>query len=259
MIVRTSADGTLILINQTDHARLAGQFAAHWGNSTFELPRRRESLLRAATFHDAGWSRYETEPSYDVDRQATPTFFQVPNTAKHLAEHARAISWLSGIDPYAGLLMSMHRTGLWRNRYGAVKTPAPLNKPSTEPLVVEFIEKHEQIQRSVSQAFSKDEIATDYQMLQFFDVFSLAFCTKEFQEGTFELVPTGYGKAPGIALRMELVEEGVVKVSPFPFDAAGLKVGFLYMELAPKTYASETEFRIAYFAAPHKYREYTFV
>ena len=35
MIVREGADGAPILIAQTDHAKVSGQCAAHWGNGTF--------------------------------------------------------------------------------------------------------------------------------------------------------------------------------------------------------------------------------
>jgi len=35
MIVRKQPNGELILIGQTDHSRLVGQLAAHWGNRDF--------------------------------------------------------------------------------------------------------------------------------------------------------------------------------------------------------------------------------
>jgi len=33
------------------------------------------------------------------------------------------IEWVRSQDPYAGLLVSMHRTGLWYNRYGVFTRP----------------------------------------------------------------------------------------------------------------------------------------
>ena len=38
MIVREEPDGSLLLINQTEHAAISGLFAAHWGNSEFDAP-----------------------------------------------------------------------------------------------------------------------------------------------------------------------------------------------------------------------------
>ncbi|HVG50538.1 MAG TPA: DUF3891 family protein, partial [Xanthobacteraceae bacterium] len=62
MIVQERADGSVILINQTDHAKISGLFAAHWGNSQFARPKPYESTVRAAMFHDVGWYKYETGP-----------------------------------------------------------------------------------------------------------------------------------------------------------------------------------------------------
>ena len=77
MIVRKQADGSLILIAQTNHAELSGQFAANWGNDVFARPRPFQSVVRAAIYHDAGWYRYEAQPTYDVATKTTPNFPQV--------------------------------------------------------------------------------------------------------------------------------------------------------------------------------------
>ena len=67
MIVREGADGELILIAQTDHAKVSGQCAAHWGNGTFARPEPNEAVVRAAMFHDSGWYDYEASPTIAPD------------------------------------------------------------------------------------------------------------------------------------------------------------------------------------------------
>ena len=62
MIVRNQSDGSVVMITQNDHAKLAGLLAAHWGNREFERPRPYTSMMRAAQYHDGGWLRYETNP-----------------------------------------------------------------------------------------------------------------------------------------------------------------------------------------------------
>jgi len=52
MIVQERSDGSVILIDQSDHAKLSGLFAAHWGNADFEAPHPWQSAVRAAMFHD---------------------------------------------------------------------------------------------------------------------------------------------------------------------------------------------------------------
>jgi hypothetical protein len=63
MIVRKEANGQLLLIGQTDHSRLVGQLAAHWGNDRFAPPRPYDSVARAAAFHDTRHRRSSTMPA----------------------------------------------------------------------------------------------------------------------------------------------------------------------------------------------------
>jgi hypothetical protein len=44
-----------VLYAQNDHADLAGQFAAHWGNETFAPLQPRNSMVFVAEAHDNGW------------------------------------------------------------------------------------------------------------------------------------------------------------------------------------------------------------
>src|SRR6185312_8345210 len=114
-------DGTVVMITQNDHAKLAGYFAAHWGNGRFERARPYGSVVRAAHYHDSGWFRYETSPQLNDGK--TPSFRQVATDATQLAAHETAIDMLIDVDPYTGLLVSKHRTGLWQSRYGAIAEP----------------------------------------------------------------------------------------------------------------------------------------
>ena len=72
MIVRNQSDGSVVMITQNDHAKLAGLFAAHWGNRQFERPRPYTSMMRAAQYHDGGWLRYETNPYLDPATGKSP-------------------------------------------------------------------------------------------------------------------------------------------------------------------------------------------
>ncbi len=55
MIVQQQPDDSLIFITQSDHAKLSGIFAAHWGSDRFERPHPYESTVGAAVFHGCGW------------------------------------------------------------------------------------------------------------------------------------------------------------------------------------------------------------
>ena len=135
MIIRKESNGELVVIGQTDHSRLVGQLAAHWGNADFAEPRPYESVVRAATFHDYGWLRYETNPLISPESGEPYQFLQVPLTSTQLNAYQWSLDWMADIDPYSGLIVSMHRTGLWKGRYQTIKHPMGYNLKTLSPEV----------------------------------------------------------------------------------------------------------------------------
>jgi hypothetical protein len=248
MIVREAPNGTLVLIAQTDHAKISGLFAAHWGNDTFERPHPYEPTVRAAIYHDSGWNRYETSPRYDVTGGKVPNFLQIPPDRTQLEAFQWAIDWLSDIDPYAGLLISKHRTGLWRNRYGAIKHPAFFGA-QPGPLVEAFIAKNEARQREQEQAFDTRELKVNYQLLQFWDLLSLYFCMRPPHDQHVEPVPTSYGDGEGVRVTLKPLVGGKVAIDPYPFDLPTLVVDIPHRRLPSTTFADEAAFRAAYYQA----------
>ena len=63
MIKRDLQDGTSLFILQEDHADLAAQFAAHWGNERFAKLDPYESMVFAGIYHDS--DHRETEAASD--------------------------------------------------------------------------------------------------------------------------------------------------------------------------------------------------
>jgi uncharacterized protein DUF3891 len=61
-------DKRIILTLQIDHSRLAGYFAAQWGNRDFDRPSPYASVVLAAGEHDIGWWEWEMCPSTLNDR-----------------------------------------------------------------------------------------------------------------------------------------------------------------------------------------------
>ena len=158
MIVRKEPDGSLILIAQTNHAELSGFFAANWGNEMFARPRPHQSVVLAAIYHDAGWYKYEAQPVYDVATRSTPNFVQVPPDAIQLEAYQWAIDWVSGIDPYAGLLVNRHRTGLWAERYHTVSNPPPPPRRPLSDLVKKFMTHNEAKQEHALQSLDRNAV-----------------------------------------------------------------------------------------------------
>ncbi|MEE9144706.1 MAG: DUF3891 family protein [Candidatus Binatia bacterium] len=125
MVVRDRSDGSAIVSTQEDHAELSAQFAAHWGNRDFTKLRPYESMVFATTNHDSGYREWEGNPPMNLEkgrpyghRENPPSFEQT-----ELEAYVRNIEWVRSHDPYAALLVSMHRTGLWKNRYQVFSKP----------------------------------------------------------------------------------------------------------------------------------------
>jgi hypothetical protein len=258
MIVRKEANGSLVLIGQTDHSRLVGQFAAHWGNGRFATPEPYEAVVRAAVYHDYGWLSYETNPIVNADGE-TPDFRQVGAT--QLPSYQWCVDWMSGIDPYSGLIVSMHRTGLWRKRYDTIAYPTAFNPRQLSPEIEAFVARHEAWQEQQQRAFDPAQVWTNYRMLQVWDLLGLYFCCAEPAEDHIEPVPTVYGvsKTEGVRLTMTPDSPRRVALDPYPFDVRPLKVQLSSKRLPAARFADLASFRRAYFKAPTELLEFELV
>ena len=249
MIVRKESDGELLLIGQTDHSRLVGQLAAHWGNERFAAPQPFDSVARAAAFHDYGWLRYETAPILNPSGE-TPEFRRLGTDSAQLASYQWCIDWLTAIDSYAGLLVGMHRTGLWRGRYDTVRHPEmSLRKLSAE--TEQFIATNEARQKREETAFDADVLRTNYHLLQVWDLLGLYFCCQDPYEDYIDPVPLGYGGGQGDSVRMTLhpLSGHQVMFEPFPFRQRPCEIQLVFRRLPKARYADLDEFRRSYFQA----------
>ena len=250
MIVRDGPDQSLILICQTDHAKLSGQCAAHWGNATFARPKPYEAVVRAAMFHDSGWYDYEASPSIAPDTGRPLNFLQVTWGEPQRRAFEWAIDWMRRIDPYSGLLVSKHRTGLQRGRYGKVAHPTAFTTQNLPDDNEDFLARNEAAQAQALRDYDADEFWTNYQLLQAFDFISLFLCNKDVIDDYIEPVPTSYdGSSARVRLTLKTVGADRIKVDPFPFDVDPLPVELVRRRLDRGTFPDPASFREAYFKA----------
>jgi hypothetical protein len=250
MIVRERADGSLILIGQTDHAKLSGQCAAHWGNKNFARPKPYEAVVRAAMFHDSGWYDYEANPTVAIDTGKPLNFMQVTWGKPQRRAFEWAIDWMTRIDPYSGLLVSKHRTGLQRGRYGKMTSPKAFNTQNLPEDNEDFLERNEEAQAAALRNYDEGEFWTNYQLLQSFDFISLFLCNKDVVDDFIEPVPTSYdGKTPPARVALKTIEGMTIAVDPFPFDVNPLRIQLIRREIDHGVFPDPGAFREAYFKA----------
>lgn len=249
MIVQNQSDGSLIMIGQSDHSRLSGVFAAHWGNHSFQRPEPFESVVRAAMLHDCGWYRYETSPRFDDASGTTPAFMQVALDAEQLGAFQWGSDWVADIDPYAGMLVNRHRTGLWRGRYGAIAHPQAFNARNLSETVESFIAQNETRQAQQLESVDQKQFAVNYWLVQVWDLLSLYFCVAQPKEDHIEPVPRSYSADDTTRLTLVPLGGGKVRVDPYPFGIATLPIHIVHRHLPTAKFSDKAAFRQAYYQA----------
>jgi hypothetical protein len=266
MVVRGLKDGSWIVSTQEDHAELSAQFAAHWGNETFSKLNPYNSMVVATTYHDSGYREWEGDPPMNIEkgrpyahRETIPSF-----ESFELAAYRRNVQWLKSHDPYAALLVSMHRTGLWQNRYNAFTNPPGRireRSPAVQAAKREMESAQEEAKRSLGKGDAKfsDQLWFNFRMLQIYDLLSLYFCCDGYsaddrlKEDTIAPVPVAYDSKEELTLRIVPTGEKSVKMVPYPFDVSPLKLSVRARILPQASSASAAECSEAYHKASRFY------
>ena len=79
-MIRRDSGNDWLLISQVEHARLAGDLAAAWGNEQVPALPVADQLVRAVRDHDNGWWRWEQSPEIDPAAGWPRNFTEMPAT-----------------------------------------------------------------------------------------------------------------------------------------------------------------------------------
>jgi hypothetical protein len=192
MIVRDLGDSWQVVL-QTDHADLSAAFARAWRTPLSP------SLVVAAERHDDGWAVWEQAPRIDADGKPI-TFLEV-DIHSHLAFYRAGIAAITEQDEDAGLLVSMHGAGIYRQRYGLDPGLGLAQAAKAQDEVDAFVAEQE-----AKFGGELGDRRRDYELLQLFDRLSLYFCMREGDETELQ----GY--------RLEPIAPWHVRLTPFPFE-----------------------------------------
>jgi hypothetical protein len=265
MVIRELKDGRSYVSLQEDHAELSAQFAAHWGNGRFSQLRPYKTMVFATTYHDSGYREFEGNPPINTEkgrpyahRESIPSF-----ETTELNAYANNVEWLCSHDLYAGLIVSMHRTGLWHNRYNVFTKPAGnVRERSVEVQNAkkELEAKQEEYKKLLvaKNPEFENELSYNYRALQIFDLLSLYFCCdgyaseKEFKEYTIAPIRIAYETNEEAELKVTPTGPGSVKMTPYPFDASPLQFSVRTRVMTPAKGQSAEAGLEAYQKAPRQ-------
>lgn len=156
----------------------------------------------------------------------------------------------------------MHRTGLWRGRYGAIERPGHKLR-TLRPEVEAFIARNEARRDEARKQASWDraQIRINYRLVQTWDLLSLYFSCQEPYEDDIEPVPTSYDDAEGEGVRLTLTPQGSsrIGIDPFPFDVNPCRFQLAARRFSYGTFENAASFRTAYARAPLEILEYELV
>jgi hypothetical protein len=251
------------LIAHPDHARLAGEFAAAWGNAEFRKPEPRARVLRGIACHDDGWAARDAHPS--ITRDGKPSAFSTELVGRYsafeeieleeyLAVRERAVRIIAHEDPYAGLLISMHTYNLL-TAHADRSTIAPEGLK----LLDSFLERQQKYQGELHEAIAADSslaavekaehtILEHFRLLQACDNLSLLTCVA-FSSPAHLLHPLPLNDGAAAEVQVTPIGPRHFRLTPWPFVERKLTFHFPARYVAGKTFASSSELEAAFLAA----------
>jgi hypothetical protein len=249
MLVRDAGDSWQLVL-QTDHGRLAGDFARAWA----ETPDRRRSMELVADRHDDGWFVWEQAPG--LDREGRPCSYLDVRVESHIAFFRAAIEAVTEQDAFAGLLQSMHGAGIYRNRYGLQDTLRMSLAPDAEELVESFVAGEERTHpvRMAELGVSEEERWRSYKLLQAWDQFSLYASLNDLESPdpaslqyvSIPAVPLDGGET---TLSLTPLGAGRTSVDPYPFGSDPVEFTVPRRLVPKRNWRDADEFRADYRAA----------
>lgn len=262
-MLRMESDTGWWLITHPDHARLAGEFAAAWGNAEFRKPEPRTRVLKGIECHDDGWSARDAHPC--ITHEGKPSAFSIELVGKYsafeeidledyLAVRDRAVRNIAEADPYAGLLISMHTYNLL-----TVHADRATIAPQGLALLDEFLERQLEYQAALRAAIAADlsltpqaktgeTILEHFRLLQACDNLSLLCCVA-FNSPSHLLHPLPLNDASTREVKVLPVGSRRFRLAPWPFTERELTFHFPARHVVGKTFDSSTELDAAYSAA----------
>lgn len=251
------------LIRHPDHARLAGAFAAAWGNEQFRKPEPRDRVLHGIATHDDGWAARDAHPT--ITCQGKPSAFSVElvgkysafeeiDIAEYLGVRERAGRIIAEHDPYAGLLISMHTCNLLTEH-------ADRSTISADGLALldAFLDRQRTHQEALYSAIAIDVTLTahersehtileHFRLLQACDNLSLLSCVA-FARPANLLHPLPLNDGATSEVEVTPIAPRHFRLSPWPFASDELTFAFPARHLEGKTFDSSEALEHAYITA----------
>jgi hypothetical protein len=246
------------LVTHVDHARLAGAFAAQWGNDLFLAPEPRQRVLHGISSHDDGWAARDQDPQ--ITRQGKPSAFSVELVGKYsafeeidledyLAVRERAVRMVAEADAYAALLVSMHTYNLLTAR--ADRTTI---QPDQLPLLDAFLDRQLRFQQELKARLAEEEVSLawvepHFRLLQATDNLSLLSCV-DYAKPSDLLRPLPLRDGGESRVSVTSLGKRHFRLTPYPFASSPLVFDLPARHVEGKHFSAPEQLQKEFHAAP---------
>ncbi|MEM7030274.1 MAG: DUF3891 family protein [Chloroflexota bacterium] len=238
-------DNPSILITQTVHGWVAGQFAAYWGNEQFQIPALTKDVILTAYNHDNGWLEWEQMPQLNASGYARD-FVEMP-AETHTALWQKSIDRLNAQNPYAALLGSMHARYLVGGRIRGNDEDSAAEKAALQKFVDDVTERGTKLKETLSTvpyfsaACTEPNLSANFRLIQVFDWLSLLVCMNRLTTTTIEDVPA-YPATKRLELDFIPLNEQAFTISPWPFSVPEFELVVEMQHLSQASFDNQQAF-----------------
>jgi hypothetical protein len=262
-MIRIETDQGWILVEHPEHARLAGGFAAHWGNAEFAPPEPRADLLVAVARHDDAWALRDGVPfltrqgrpsAFSRELVGTYSAFEEIDLADYLAVRGRAAETVASENPYAAVVISMHTVDLLTAQ-ADLRSLGNADRERHRAFVEDQLRRQRERVQSLAEtprwaeAVKPGNLRRAFEFLQACDSLSLSVCVR--YPGPIPLRHR-HPRRDGSMAELVCTPLGgdAYRVAPFPFDDDELVLELPCRAVKGKTFPSLESFRDSYSKAP---------
>lgn len=263
MLRQKTTDGWF-LIRHPDHAALAGEFAAAWGNERFRPPEPRADVIEGIRRHDDGWAARDIAPlltragkpsAFGADLVGKYTAFEEIDLPEYLGVRGNAMEIVARDNPYAAILISMHTCNLLTEH-----ADRSTIKPTELPLLDSFVARQRQRQSELRAAaadsarfkeadLSIERLTEHFRLLQACDNMSLLSCV-DFDGPANLLHPLPLRDGGTCEVQVRRVALRTFRLTPWPFAVESLQCKVSGRPVTGELFDSAATLRELYAAAP---------
>ncbi len=248
-----------LIVKQSDHDDHCGLIATHLNGAHLWQPWDTRLFSLAAAMHDTGSAMWEDYPL--INAAGEPWTYWTMPPDDHIELHKIGVAEARKVHPYVALLISMHVVGIHRDRLHIDLQPNRWHIPEVDtPKVLAFIAEQETLQhelRAQLPTLGDVSLMNDYKLQEVIDILSTQFSACGLGAREMAYVPDPLGQP--FTLSVQQAGPWDMRMSAFLFEGDRFECPCVGRLLPKRVYADDTDFRLAWYAAPSRVLPYAFV